>query len=112
MMPTDQYKLNLKKNESQLNRKKLNDGITLLKMALAQYIGTNWRAMVLTDTLGTPSEPTAFYHDSKTAVAQRNESQLLNLSLQAEKLKKKMTLGEALPSLMVGGSTSYHTILA
>ena len=111
MMPTDQYKLNLKKNESQLNRKKLNDGITLLKMALAQYIGTDWRAMVLTDTLGTPSEPTAFYHDSKTAVAQRNESQLLNLSLQAEKLKKKMTLGEALPSLMVGGSTSYHTIL-
>ena len=111
MMPTDQYKLNLKKNESQLNRKKLNDGITLLKMALAQYIGTDWRAMILTDTLGTPSEPTAFYHDSKTAVAQRNESQLLNLSLQAEKLKKKMTLGEALPSLMVGGSTSYHTIL-
>lgn len=111
MMPTDQYKLNLKKNESQLNRKKLNDGITLLKMALAQYIGTDWRAMVLTDTLGSPLEPTAFYHDSKTAVAQRNESQLLNLSLQAEKLKKKMTLGEALPSLMVGGSTSYHTIL-
>jgi outer membrane protein TolC len=111
MMPTDQYKLNLKKNESQLNRKKLNDGITLLKMALAQYIGTDWQAMILTDTLGTPTEPTAFYHDSKTAVAQRNESQLLNLSLQAEKLKKKMTLGEALPSLMVGGSTSYHTIL-
>lgn len=111
MMPTDQYKLNLKKNESQLNRKKLNDGITLLKMALAQYIGTDWRAMVLTDTLGNPTEPIAFYQDSKTAVAQRNESQLLNLSLQAEKLKKKMTLGEALPSLMVGGSTSYHTIL-
>ena len=111
MMPTDQYKLNLKKNESQLNRKKLNDGITLLKMALAQYIGTDWQTMILTDTLGSPTEPTTFYHDSKTAVAQRNESQLLNLSLQAEKLKKKMTLGEALPSLMVGGSTSYHTIL-
>ena len=111
MMPTDQFKLNLKKNESQLNRKKLNDGITLLKMALAQYIGTDWQTMILTDTLGSPTEPTTFYHDSKTAVAQRNESQLLNLSLQAEKLKKKMTLGEALPSLMVGGSTSYHTIL-
>ena len=111
MMPTDQYKLTLKKNESQLNRKKLEDGITLLKMALAQYIGTDWNTMVLTDTLGIPTEPTAFYHDSKAAVAQRNESQLLNLSLHAEKLKKKMTIGEALPSLMVGGSASYHTIL-
>lgn len=111
MMPTDQYKLTLKKNESQLNRKKLEDGITLLKMALAQYIGTDWHTMVLTDTLGIPTEPTAFYHDPKAAVAQRNESQLLNLSLKAEKLKKKMTIGEALPTLMVGGSASYHTIL-
>ena len=49
-MPTDQYKLRVKQNESQLNRKKLNDGITLLKMALAQYIGTDWQTMTLTDT--------------------------------------------------------------
>lgn len=110
LMPTDQYKLTLKKNESQLNRKKLEDGITLLKMALAQYIGTDWQTMVLTDTIGTASAPTAFYHDSKGAVAQRLESHLLDLSLQAEKLKKKMTLGEALPSLLVGGSASYHTV--
>jgi len=55
--------------------------------------------------------PTSFYHDASTAVAQRNESHLLDLSLQAEKLKKKITLGEALPSLMVGGSVNYHTIL-
>ena len=111
LMPTDQYKLTLKRNESQLNRKKLEDGITLLKMALAQYIGTDWQSMVLTDTIGTTAEPTAFYHDSKAAVSLRNESQLLDLSLKAEKLKKKMTLGEALPTVMIGGSTSYHTLL-
>ena len=111
LMPTDQYKLTLKKNESQLNRKKLEDGITLLKMALAQYIGTDWQTMVLTDTIGYATAPTAFYHDSKGAVAQRHESHLLDLSLRAEKLKKKMTLGEALPSLLVGGSASYHTVL-
>lgn len=111
LMPTDQYKLTLKKNESQLNRKKLEDGITLLKMALAQYIGTDWQTMVLTDTIGTATAPTAFYHDSKGAVARRHESHLLDLSLQAEKLKKKMTLGEALPSLLVGGSASYHNVL-
>ena len=111
MMPTDRYKVTIKKNESRLNRKKVEDGITLLKMALAQYIGVNWQAMVLTDTLNIPADPTAFYHDPKAAVAQRNESHLLDLSLQAESLKKKMTLGEALPTLMVGGSASYHTIL-
>ena len=111
MMPTDQYKVTLKKNESQLNRKKLNDGITLLKMALAQTIGIDWQNLTLTDTLGVESDPTGCYLNPATAVAHRNESHLLNLSLQAEKLKRKMTLGEALPSLMVGGSVNYHTIL-
>ena len=109
-MPTDQYKLRVKQNESQLNRKKLNDGITLLKMALAQYIGANWQTITLTDTLGLETEPSAYYHIAENAVAQRNESHLLDLSLKAEDLKKKITLGEALPSLMVGGSASYHTI--
>ncbi len=111
MMPTDQYKVTLKKNESQLNRKKLNDGITLLKMALAQTIGIDWQPLMLTDTLDVESNPASYYQNAPTAVAHRNESHLLNLSLQAEKLKKKMTLGEALPSLMVGGSVNYHTVL-
>ena len=110
IMPTDQYKLRVKQNESQLNRKKLNDGITLLKMALAQYIGTDWQALTLTDTLGLESEPSAYFQVASQAVAQRNESHLLDLSLQAEGLKKKMTLGEALPSLMVGGSVNCHTV--
>ena len=109
-MPTDQFKLRVKQNESQLNRKKLNDGITLLKMALAQTIGADWQTMILTDTLGMATEPTAYYCQPNEAVSQRNESHLLDLSLRAEDLKKKMTLGEALPSLMVGGSASYHTI--
>jgi outer membrane protein TolC len=110
-MPTDQYKLRVKQNESQLNRKKLNNSITLLKMALAQYIGADWQAMTLTDTLGLETEPSAYYHIAEEAVAARNESHLLNLSLQASDLQKKMTLGEALPSLIVGGSANYHTVL-
>ena len=109
-MPTDQYKLRVKQNESQLNRKKLTDGITLLKMAMGQYIGTDWQTMALADTLGLEAEPTVYYRQPNEAVSQRNESRLLNFSIEAESLKKKMTLGASLPSLMVGGSASYHTI--
>ena len=109
-MPTDQYKLRVKQNESQLNRKKLNDGITLLKMLLAQHIGEDWQTMVLTDTLGLETEPLAYYQTVADAISTRNECRLLDLSIEAEDLKKKMTLGEALPSLLVGGSASYHTI--
>lgn len=110
-MPTDQYKVTIKQNESQLNRKKVEDGITLLKMALAQTIGIDWQNIVLTDTLSLEALPSAYEHNASAAVAQRNESHLLDLALQAERLKRKMTLGEALPSLMVGGSINYHTIL-
>lgn len=111
LMPNDQYKLTLKKNESSLNRRKVEDGMTLLKMALAQYIGVDSQTLILTDTLGIETDPQAFHHNTSDAVAMRSESQLLNLSLQAETLKKKMTLGEALPSLVLGGSAFYHTIL-
>ena len=110
-MPTDQYKLKVKQNESQLNRKKVDDGITLLKMALAQTIGADWREMELSDTLGLETNPSTLFRDASEAVASRKESHLLDLSIKAENLKKKMTLGEALPSLVVGGSASYHTIL-
>ena len=109
-LPTDQYKLRVKQNESQINRKKLNDGITLLKMALAQLIGADWQTMTLTDTLGIETEPSAYYRAASEAVTQRNESHLLDLSLKAEDLKKKMTLGEVLPSIMVGGSVNVHTV--
>lgn len=111
MMPTDQYKVTLKKNESKLNRKKVEDGITLLKMALGQYIGVDWQTMMLTDTLGVENEPTTYFQAPGEAVAHRHEAHLLDLSVEAEKLKKKMTLGEALPSLLVGGSANYHTVL-
>ena len=110
-MPTDQFKVTIKKNESQLNRKKVEDGITLLKMVLGQYIGVDWQTMELTDSLGMAIEPTAYYQAAHEAVAQRNESHLLDLSIKAEDLKRKMTLGEALPSLLIGGSASYHNII-
>jgi outer membrane protein TolC len=110
-MPTDQYKVTIKKNESQLNRKKLEDGISLLKMALGQYIGIDWQTMVLTDTLGLEATPESYFHAAPEAVEQRHESRLLDLSIEAERLKKKMTLGEALPSLLVGGSANFHNVI-
>ena len=110
-MPTDQFKLKVKQNESQLNRKKVTDGITLLKMAFAQTIGADWQEMELVDTLGLETNPTTMFKDVDEAVSSRNESHLLDLSIEAEKLKKKITLGEALPSLLVGGSVNYHTVM-
>lgn len=110
--PAALTKVNLKKSECELNRKKLNDGITLLKMALAQTLGIeDWNAIALTDTLGGELPPDSYLCDAHTAVELRNETQLLNLSVEAQQLQKRLIIGEALPTLMVGGSLNYHTFL-
>ena len=80
-------------------------------MALGQYIGIDWQTMVLTDTLGLEATPESYFHAAPEAVEQRHESRLLDLSIEAERLKKKMTLGEALPSLLVGGSANFHNVI-
>lgn len=109
-LPNDLYKISIKQNESRLNRKKAEDGITLLKMVLTQYIGLGTEDLMLTDTLSVETAPLTSCCNVSEAVGKRNEAQLLDLSVQAEKLKKKMSLGEALPSLMVGGSVNYNTV--
>ncbi len=110
IMPNDLLKVNMKKNECALNLKKMNDGISLLKMALGQYTDIDWQTMVLTDTLGGSPAPESFFCEAQQAVAQRNETRLLDLSVEAESLKKKMTMGAALPSLAIGGACLHHTL--
>lgn len=46
-----------------------------------------------------------------TAVSGRKESHLLNLNVEAEKLKKKVLIGETLPHLMVGVGGSYGRLV-
>lgn len=110
IMPNDLLKVTMKKNECELNLKKVNDGITMLLMALGQYTGMDWRNMELTDTLGGEQEPESFFCEAQQAVAQRSETQLLDLAVEAESLQKKMTLGAALPSLAIGGTCMHHTL--
>ena len=65
----------------------------------------------MTDTIGDISEWQARWTDLGRAVLCRKEAQLLDLQVDAEKLKKKMTLGETLPHLTVGGTASYGNLV-
>ncbi len=112
IMSNDLLKVTVKQNECALNLKKVDDGITMLMMALGQYTGTDWHTMALTDTLGREPAPESFFREAQQAVAQRSETRLLDLAVEAENLQKKMTLGAALPSLVIGGSCLHHTLFA
>lgn len=103
----DKLKVVLKQHEMESNMLKVNNGITLATMALCQLVGTEYSEQLwLSDSI---ADVTAVYpqKDAAAAVAGRKEYQLLNLSVKAEQLKKKVLIGETLPHLMVGVGGSY-----
>ena len=55
--------------------------------------------------------PETLYRNTDEAVLDRDESRLLNISVQAEQLKRKMTVAEALPQLMVGVNASAGNLI-
>lgn len=106
----DQLKVTLKQHEMQSDLLKVNNGIVLATMALCQTVGIEYSDKVtLTDTVPFVAEIVS--QDSHIAVNQRVETKLLDLQVNAEQLKKKITVGEKLPHLMVGASASYGNLI-
>ncbi|MBO6080646.1 MAG: TolC family protein, partial [Bacteroidales bacterium] len=107
----DPLKVKLKWNEVYYNHEKVQNGIRLATDALGQMIGQDHGILILTDTIVEISEWQARWKDPGAAVLGRKETQLLDLQVSAEELKKKMTLGETLPHLTVGGTASYGNLV-
>ena len=109
----DQLKVKLKQYEIYANEAKVRDGIGLATYALGHAIGVSADryALILTDTIGDKYECMTKWEEPWPAVYGRKEKQLLDLQVSAEELKKKMTLGETLPHLTVGGTASYGNLV-
>lgn len=108
----DILKVKLKQNEMASNLLKLNNGIRLAKMALCQQMGVDYNdSLTLTDSVGALKDPYVYKKDHSSFLSQRTEHKLLNLSVEAESLKKKMIVGETLPQLGIGGLYSVNNIL-
>lgn len=107
----DKLKVVLKQHEMESNLLKVNNGITLAGMALCQMVGVGYtEELQLTDTIEVKVQHGQPFIDG-TAVSGRKESHLLNLNVEAEKLKKKVLIGETLPHLMVGVGGSYGRLV-
>lgn len=106
----DHLKVALKRDEMRSNLLKVENGIQLATMALCQLSGIEYSpTLQLTDTVAT--EPSDIDVRIAEAVARRKESRLLALNVQAEQLKKKMIVGEAMPQLAIGVGASYGNLI-
>lgn len=105
-------KVKLKINEMNANIIKINNGISLCKMALCHQIGVTYSdSVTLSDTLQNVSEPWLLKADNGTAVQGRSEFKLLDLNVKAKKLERRMIVGETLPQIGIGGSYSYNNLM-
>lgn len=120
-MDTDLMQVSIKQKELQSGRSQLVNGIRLAKMNLFNKIGQDYCVIasladslkphiddiVLSDRLDDLKEPSAYYVPEEEMAASLSENQLLQMSVEAKQLEKRMTLGEALPQVGVGASYGY-----
>ena len=107
-MRNDLLEVQLKQNEIESNKLKLENGLKLARMALAQYIGTEGGIDVSTtiDASALPAYP-MIKVDHATAVAATSEYQLLQKNVDATSLQRKMEEGKRLPTVGVGVGYNY-----
>lgn len=99
----DLLKVRLKKNEYKSLMTQLENGYEMSLRALMQYIGMEY-CDTATFSFSMP-EMTLISSDSNSFnPSRRKEYQLLQKAVDAEELKKRMLVGEALPQLSVGAT--------
>ncbi|MDY6348819.1 MAG: TolC family protein [Bacteroidales bacterium] len=104
----NELKVKIKQSEIKSSISKVNNSLLLAKQALCQAIGIEYTdEIIFSDTIpaidNEPHRP-----DNLQGIVQgRTESQLLDLGVNAEILKKRLIVGEALPQLLVGLAGSY-----
>jgi multidrug efflux pump subunit AcrB/outer membrane protein TolC len=97
---SDLLKVELKQNELAVNKLKLKNGITISTRALCQHIGIKYDSTIVFSMPLVASElPEQYYTETTSAVSNRIEYKMLNNAIKAEKLQKKMALGDCLPQV-------------
>ncbi|MBQ6916176.1 MAG: TolC family protein [Prevotella sp.] len=108
-MRNDLLQVQLRQNDIQSQRLKLQNGISIVRLLLSQYCG-------LRDTSFAISFQTSIPEKFNVSCLMFNvnglpEYQLLGKQVEAAKLQKQMAVGQNLPTLAVGAGYNYHNVL-
>lgn len=110
----DLLTVQLKQNELQSTRLQVENGIRLSCMALSQYIGLPLDSAEYIDVLEFSSgikSPGDYLVDHHSAMSSLSTYKLLEKNVEAHRLKRKISLGEQLPTVGVGVSYAYEDLM-
>ena len=107
----DLLQVQLKVNEIESQTLKVENGLTISKQLLAQYIGKNGEAIDISEpvTYAAISLPQRQDHDA--ALAATTQYRLLEKNVEVNRLKHKMKVGENLPTVSGGAVYTYNNLV-
>ena len=108
VLRNDLLQVQLRQNDVASQRLKLQNGISIIRLLLAQYCGLRDTSIVLSANV----QRSTFNVQCSTFNFQSTpEYQLLDKQVEATSLHHKMEIGKNLPSVAVGAGYNYHNLL-
>lgn len=110
----DLLTVQLKQNELQSTRLQVENGRELSCMALCQYIGIPLDSAKFVDVPELHADikaPGEYLVDHPTALASLSTYKLLEKNVKAHELKRKIALGQQLPTVGIGASYAYEDLM-
>lgn len=109
VMRNDLLQVQLRRNDIESQRVKLQNGISIVRLLLAQYCGLENTDFTLeTDTETLP--PMIQQQNYSEVLLSTPEYQLLGKQVEAAKLQKNLAVGKQLPTVAVGAGYNYHNL--
>ena len=109
-MRNDLLQVQLRQNDIESQRLKLQNGISIVRLLLSQYCGLRDTSFVISYRTDAQSLLLS-RQDHNHALLGTAEYQLLGKQVEAADLQKKLAVGQNLPSVAVGAGYNYHNLL-
>ena len=109
-MRNDLLQVQLRQNDIESLRLKLQNGISIVRLLLSQYCGLRDTSFVISYRTDAQSLLLS-RQDHNHALLGTAEYQLLGKQVEAADLQKKLAVGQNLPSVAVGAGYNYHNLL-
>jgi outer membrane protein TolC len=110
-MRNDLLQVQLRQNDVESQKLKLQNGISILRLLLAQYCGLHSDNFMVTSSIDNNFVASPQHQEPASALLSLPEYQLLNKQVEATKLQKNMEIGKNLPTFGVGAGYNYHNLL-
>jgi outer membrane protein TolC len=110
-MKNDLLQVQLRQNDIESQKLKLQNGISIVGLLLSQYCGLGCESLSVSMPSTTGAEPLTVAVSGDAALPSLPEYQLLQKQVEATRLQRKMEVGKNLPSLGVGAGYNYHNLL-